>query len=212
MSLDLATLESHVVRAEETEYRVKPVWTPDGKSILYVTEDKGSNDIRIISAAGGDPIELTIDDEHHEMSPTVSPDGTRFAFVAYRDGVPKLYTARHRRRTPERVARSEDHVASLDGTDRARSDSRRRTGRPAVARTRLRRRERRPLIHAGRALPPSDDGDGPTVLPYARERRGRGAGGRTTIEAVHGWEYKPKAVTVDVRAGATQTATIALDG
>jgi len=73
--LDLATLESRVVRAEETEYRVKPVWTPDGKSILYVTEDKGSNDIRVISAAGGDPIELTIDDEHHEMSPTVSPDG-----------------------------------------------------------------------------------------------------------------------------------------
>jgi TolB protein len=38
--LDLATLESRVVRAEETEYRVKPAWTPDGKSILYVTEDR----------------------------------------------------------------------------------------------------------------------------------------------------------------------------
>ncbi len=59
--LDLGTLQSRVVRAEETEYRMKPVWTPDGANILYVTEDKGSNDIRIIPANGGDPIELTID-------------------------------------------------------------------------------------------------------------------------------------------------------
>jgi hypothetical protein len=27
------------------------------------------------------------------MSPTPSPDGRRFAFVAFRDGVPTLYTA-----------------------------------------------------------------------------------------------------------------------
>src|SRR5262249_19390291 len=91
--LDLATLESRVVRTEETEYRVKPVWTPDSKSILYVTEDRGSNDIRVISAGGGDPIELTIDDKHHGMSPAVVPDGSRFAFVACRDGVPKFYTS-----------------------------------------------------------------------------------------------------------------------
>src|SRR5688572_10222569 len=70
--LDLVTLQSRVVREEETGYRMKPVWTADGRSILYATEDKGSNDIRIIAAAGGDPIELTIDGEHHEMSPTPS--------------------------------------------------------------------------------------------------------------------------------------------
>jgi hypothetical protein len=72
---------------------MEPAWTPDGQNILYVTEDKGSNDIRIISAAGGDPIELTVDTAHHEMSPTVSPDGKRFAFVQFDGGVPTLYTA-----------------------------------------------------------------------------------------------------------------------
>ena len=82
--LDLATGESRMVRDEETEYRMEPAWTPDGQNLLYVTEDEGSNDIRIIPAAGGDPIELTIDAERHEMSPTVSPDGTRFAFVQFR--------------------------------------------------------------------------------------------------------------------------------
>src|SRR5688500_12863027 len=91
--LDLTTLESRLVRDEETGYRMKPVWTPDGRSILYVTEDEGSNDIRVLSATGGDPIELTVDAEHHEMSPTPSPDGRRFAFVAFRAGVPTLFTA-----------------------------------------------------------------------------------------------------------------------
>src|SRR6185436_11574308 len=37
--------------------------------------------------------ELTIDTEHHEMSPVPSPDGKRFAFVAFRAGVPTLYVA-----------------------------------------------------------------------------------------------------------------------
>ena len=44
--LDLTTLESRLVRAEENEYRMKPVWTADGRHILYATEDLGSNDIR----------------------------------------------------------------------------------------------------------------------------------------------------------------------
>ena len=82
-----------LVRDEETEYRMEPAWTPDGQNILYVTEDEGSNDIRIVPAAGGDPIELTIDTARHEMSPAVSPDGTRFAFVQFEAGVPTLYTA-----------------------------------------------------------------------------------------------------------------------
>ena len=38
--LDLATLQSRIVREEETEYRMKPQWTPDGQNIVYVTEDK----------------------------------------------------------------------------------------------------------------------------------------------------------------------------
>ena len=49
--LDLATGQSKLVRDEETEYRMEPAWTPDGKNLLYVTEDEGSNDIRIIPAA-----------------------------------------------------------------------------------------------------------------------------------------------------------------
>ena len=36
--LDLATNQSRVVREEETEYHMKPRWTPDGQNIVYVTD------------------------------------------------------------------------------------------------------------------------------------------------------------------------------
>lgn len=209
--LDLTTFESHVVRSEETEYRVKPVWTPDGKSILYVTEDKGSNDIRIISVAGGEPIEVTIDDEHHEMSPTVSPDGSRFAFVAYRDGVPKLYTADIAGGRP-----SAWHEVKIT-TRRATTP----TGRVRI----------RVVGPDGRQMPARlyvDASDGRSYTPDNRFHRAMmvtdrhyfhtpGSDevelpvGRASIEAVRGFEYKPKSVTVDVRPGATQTATISLE-
>ena len=53
--LDLATgSKSVLVRDEETEYRMEPAWTPDGKNLLYVTEDEGSNDIRIVPVASGE--------------------------------------------------------------------------------------------------------------------------------------------------------------
>ena len=91
--LDLATGKSSLVRDEETEFRMEPSWTPDGQNIVYVTEDEGSNDLRIIAASGGEPIELTTDTERHEMSPAVSPDGSRIAFVQFEAAVPTLYTA-----------------------------------------------------------------------------------------------------------------------
>ncbi|HEY9228244.1 MAG TPA: hypothetical protein VIP11_16425, partial [Gemmatimonadaceae bacterium] len=209
--LDLATLESRVVRAEETEYRVKPAWTPDGKNILYVTEDRGSNDIRVIPAAGGDPIELTIDDEHHEMSPAVSPDGKRFAFVAYRDGVPKLYTADIAGGRP--TAWREVKITArrpVTPTSRVRIRVVGANGRVLPARLYVDASDRRSYTPDGRfhrAMMVMDrhyfhtPGEVELDLP---------AGG-ATIEAVRGWEYKPKSITLDVRAGATQTATITLE-
>ena len=209
--LDLATLESRVVRAEETEYRVRPVWTPDGKNILYVTEDKGSNDVRIISATGGDPIELTIDDERHEMSPTPSPDGTRFAFVSYRGGVPTLYTAGIAGGRPSawrEVKITSRRTATPTGRVRVRVAGR--DGRAMTARLYVDASDGRsysPNDRFHRAMMVTDrhyfhsPGEAEVEVPV----------GRTTIEAVRGWEHTPKSVTVDVRAGATLTATITLD-
>lgn len=208
--LDLATLQSRVVRDEETEYRVKPVWTPDGQNILYVTEDKGSNDIRIIPASGGDPIELTIDNMNHEMSPTPSPDGKRFAFVAFRSGVPTLYTAAITGGRP--TAWREVKITSRRPTTP--------TGRVHI---RVLGPDNRPMparvyVDASDSRSYSPDGAFHRAMMAIDRHYFHMAGeadldlpvGRATIEAVRGWEYKPRSVTVDVVAGGTQTATITL--
>jgi TolB protein len=209
--LDLTTLESRLVRDEETEYRMKPVWTPDGRNILYVTEDEGSNDIRIIPSTGGDPIELTVDTEHHEMSPAPSPDGKRFAFVAFRAGVPILYTADiagGRPGTWRAVKITSRHAATATGRVRIRVVGA--NGRPMPARVYVDASDGRAYTPDGsfhRAMMVADrhyfhtPGDVEIDLPV----------GRTTIEAMRGWEYTPKAVTIDVTAGMTRTTTLALE-
>jgi len=208
--LNLATLQSRLVRDEETEYRMKPMWTPDGQNILYVTEDEGSNDIRLIAASGGDPIELTIDAEHHEMSPSPSPDGTRFAFVWFDGGVPVLYTAAiaggrrsswravsitaRRPRTP--TGRLRVQVLGPDGrTTGARlyvdaSDGR--SYSPDGAFHRAMMVTDRHYFHSS--------GDAEVEVPA----------GKTTVEVVRGWEYHPRSVTIDVAAGSTQTVSVRL--
>lgn len=209
--LDLATMQSRLVREEEAEYRVRPVWTPDGKNILYVTEDEGSNDIRIISATGGDPIELTFDHERHEMSPTPSPDGKRFAFVAFRGAVPTLYTADINGGRPStwREVKISAHKP-VTATGRVRIRVLGADGKPMPARIYLDASDGRSYSPNGafhRAMMVTDrhyfhmNGDAEVDVPA----------GRTAIEAVRGWEYNPKATTVDVRAGATQTVTLTLD-
>ena len=53
--------EPKLVHYEETEYRMKPAWTPDGQAFLFVSDEMGSNDVSIIPVAGGNPIVLTAD-------------------------------------------------------------------------------------------------------------------------------------------------------
>ena len=209
--LDLATNQSKLVRAEENEYRMRPKWTPDGANILYVTEDKGSNDIRIISASGGNPIELTFDNEHHEMSPSPSPDGTKFAFVAFRAAVPTLYVA--------------DIAGGRQSTWRAVKITSRHpvtpTGRVHV----------KVLDEHGRVVPAriyADASDGRGYSPDGAFQRAMMVfdqhyfhstgtadldlpAGKARIEAIRGWEYRPKAVTVDVTPGSTRDVTITLN-
>jgi TolB protein len=209
--LDLETLESRVVREEEMEYRAQPVWTPDGQSLLYVTEDRGSNDIRIIAASGGRPVELTFDAEHHEMSPTPSPDGARFAFVAFGAGVPTLYTAPiaggppdlwqavaiRARRASRPTGRVRIRVLDADGgTLPARISVAASDGRgysPEGAFQRAAMVFDNHYFHA--------TGEVEVEVPA----------GRTRIAALHGWEYRPAEDTVAVPAGGVATATLTLD-
>lgn len=71
-----------LVRGEQSAY--DPSWSPDGKWIAYVQRTGTSNDIWVIPADGGQPVQLT--NVGDATTPTWSPDGTRIAFLVT-DGV-----------------------------------------------------------------------------------------------------------------------------
>ncbi len=205
--------EPHLVHYEESEYRMKPAWTPDGKAFLYVTDQmQGSYDVAVVPADGGNEVVITndYDPDHREFSPTPSPDGTRFAFVSSRSGPMKLYTAAvgggpfpswtevpitaRRSRVP--TGRVRIRVIGPDG-------------KVMPARIQL-------LASDGRSYAP--DGGFHRVISITETHYFQTMGedevelpvGRASIEAMRGWEYRPHTVNVDVRAGSTATAEIHL--
>ena len=60
-------------------------WSPDGKTIAFVSNISGRNNIWLVPAAGGWPTQLTISDQR-QTSPAWSPDGKWIAYMSDYDG------------------------------------------------------------------------------------------------------------------------------
>src|SRR4030081_3604617 len=63
----------------------RPTWSPDGKSIAFISNMSGRNNIWVVSADGGWPVQLTISDQR-QSSPAWSPDGKWIAYQSDYDG------------------------------------------------------------------------------------------------------------------------------
>src|SRR5258708_34623608 len=56
----------------------RPAWSPDGKTIVFVTNISGRNNLWLVPAEGGWPTQLTVRDQR-QMPPARSPYGNRNA-------------------------------------------------------------------------------------------------------------------------------------
>ncbi|MCS7060988.1 MAG: S9 family peptidase [Anaerolineae bacterium] len=66
-----------------------PVWSPDGKWLLYGCYTDEVSNLHLVSAEGGKPRALT--ELHADAAePAFSPDGQRIAFCTYKDGATQL--------------------------------------------------------------------------------------------------------------------------
>ncbi|MGI9518943.1 MAG: protein kinase domain-containing protein, partial [Pirellulaceae bacterium] len=63
-----------------------PSVSPDGKQVLYVTDDGGDEDIFLQRIGGANPVNLTEDSEVGDSDPAFSPDGNQIAFRSEREG------------------------------------------------------------------------------------------------------------------------------
>jgi TolB protein len=202
--------EPRLVQYEETEYRMKPAWTPDGRALYYVSDEGGSNDVMLIDAEGGNPQQITAD-AGDEFAPVPSPDGRRFAFVSNRAGATVLYTAASGggpftswRAVP--IASRRSRVA----TGRVRVRVLASDGRPTAARIYLRASD-------GRSYTP--DGGFHRVISVTETHYFQTTGefelelpaGRATLEVMKGFEYHPRSITVDVPSGGMRDTSITIE-
>jgi Tol biopolymer transport system component len=75
---------------EQTLYRTRPDWSPDGKSIVYSSHLGGQfNNLYILPADGGEPYKMTFGD-WDAFHPRWSPDGEWIAYISNEQGLPEL--------------------------------------------------------------------------------------------------------------------------
>jgi Tol biopolymer transport system component len=64
-----------------------PVWSPDGKSIAYVSDEHGVRDLYLKQVDGSRPAELLLGSDEEKFPYSWTPDGRFFAYASYKINV-----------------------------------------------------------------------------------------------------------------------------
>ena len=169
---------------EESEYRMRPKWTPDGQALLFGSDEMGSNDIAIVPAAGGNAMVIT-NDAMGEFSPAPSPDGQSFAFISNRTGPMTLFVAPMGGGPLSSWTRVSMASRRAAVADRSRPRPCRRRRQPGDAGARAARGVGRPRVRAGGRLCARHRRQRDALLPHlGRVRSRRCRRGRCQIEAL----------------------------
>ena len=81
-----------------------PAWSPDGTTLAYVSRVEESQDIWMVAASGGEPVNLTPSFEGQEFAPSWSPDGLQIAFGSESEGGGCFVMSVERDSEPRKVA------------------------------------------------------------------------------------------------------------
>ena len=205
-----AMAQARRILREETLYRTRPQWSPDGTRILY-SSHRGSqySNLYVLPVDGGEPYQLTFGD-WDRFEPRWSPDGEWIAYVSNRHGLSELRLLKtfggEDRPVPirRRVHRRPTGTLRVSVTDAE-------TGRPTEARIQLRASD-------GKAYAPPDAyqrvaaralhldffhtrGEFSLELPV----------GKVSIVATKGFQRYPARAEVLIEPDALTTAGIALE-
>src|SRR5687767_684948 len=82
--------KAKMIHKEETLYRTRPHWSPDGKRIVYSSHiGHQYTNLFVLPVAGGEPYKMTFG-EYDSFHPRWSPDGERIAYISNEQGLPQL--------------------------------------------------------------------------------------------------------------------------
>jgi Tol biopolymer transport system component len=94
---------SDPVRVTNTQdNETSPVWSPDGRRILFVSDRNGNRDIYVMNADGNEQLNLS-NHPSEDWTPSWSPDGKRIAFATFRDGNWEIYSVDPQGAKPQRL-------------------------------------------------------------------------------------------------------------
>jgi TolB protein len=89
---DLRTGRARDFGAQRNVTNLTPVFTPDGKSLVYSLSSENGADLFLMPLDGDAfPRRMTVGRGSENVQPSISPDGNRIAFMSDRTGSPQVY-------------------------------------------------------------------------------------------------------------------------
>lgn len=203
----MSSAKAKLIHKEETLFRTRPQWSPDGTRILYSSHLGGQfNNLFVLPVTGGEPYKLTFG-EYDSFLPRWSPDGEWIAYISNEQGLPQLkllksWGAEQKviKISSRRWSRSMGTVTVkvIDGE----------SGKETEARIYQKASD-------GKVYTPADSYEriGP-LNEHLFHTPGHftidAPPGAFTVEAVKGFEYEPAKQTIQIKAGDVQSVTLTL--
>jgi WD40 repeat protein len=203
----MSTDRARLIHKEETLYRTRPQWSPDGKRLVYASHLGGQfTNLFVLPAQGGEPYKMTFG-EYDTFLPRWSPDGEWIVSVSNERGLPQLKFLKAWGGETHLVPVAERKWKTPMGRVDVRIVDER--GRETGAR----------VYHTasdGKPYTPADAYERLSTLGrhlfHARGRYSVDAPpGAFRIEATKGFEYAVARRDVDVKPGQTVTVTVTLE-
>ncbi len=198
---------ARIVHEEQTLYRTRPHWSPDGSRFVYASHRGGQyTKLYLLPADGGHPYKITFGD-WDDFYPRWSPDGSKIAYITNQHGLPRLRimeTVGGRQtdvRINEKRWRGSHGRAAVTILDAV-------SGKPTAARVYTQASDGKSYApegayhRVGRLREHFFHASGTFVLDVPT--------GSLTVEAMKGFEYHPISRTIEIQEGKTTAVALTL--